>query len=81
MYNVAARLQGPISVGNQPKFWSAMITQDEYYTGTAREYIYSDGRPELNIFTSHTHPWDAAPTYVLTEYVLGIQPSAPGFAE
>lgn len=58
-----------------------MITQDEYHTITAWEYIYPDGRPELDIFTSHAHPWDAEPTYVLTEYVLGIQPSAPGFAE
>lgn len=38
MFNVAARLQSPSSVGNQPKFWSAMITQDEYHTITAWEY-------------------------------------------
>ncbi|KAL5361299.1 Six-hairpin glycosidase-like protein [Aspergillus floccosus] len=63
------------------RLWSAMVTQDEYYTGTSWEYIYPDGRPGLDLFTSHAHPWGAAPTYVLTEYVLGIQPSAPGFAE
>jgi hypothetical protein len=37
-----------------------MVTQDEYHTGTAWEYIYPDGRPELDIFTSHAHPWGAA---------------------
>ncbi|KAL4920615.1 Six-hairpin glycosidase-like protein [Aspergillus aurantiobrunneus] len=61
--------------------WAAMVNQDEYYTGTSWEYVYPDGRPGLDLFTSHAHPWGAAPTYVFSEYVLGIQPTAPGFAE
>ena len=61
--------------------WPAMITQDEYYTGTAWEYLYPDGRPGLDFYTSHAHPWGAAPTYVFTEYVLGIQSVTPGFKE
>ena len=58
-----------------------MITQDEYYTGTTWEYLYPDGRPGLDFYTSHAHPWGAAPTYVFTEYVLGIQSVTPGFKE
>jgi hypothetical protein len=61
--------------------WPAMITNDEYYTGTSWEYVFPDGRPGLYLYTSHAHPWGAAPTFVLTEYVLGIQPAAPGFSE
>ncbi|KAL4965459.1 putative alpha-L-rhamnosidase C [Aspergillus stella-maris] len=61
--------------------WAAMITQDEYYTGTLWEYVYPDGRPGLDLFTSHAHPWGGAPTYVFPEYVLGIQPVKPGFQE
>ncbi|KAL4930987.1 putative alpha-L-rhamnosidase C [Aspergillus undulatus] len=61
--------------------WAAMVDQDEYYTGTAWEYVYPDGRPGLDLFTSHAHPWGGAPTYVFTEYVLGIQPTKPGFKE
>jgi hypothetical protein len=62
-------------------FWPAMITNEEYSTGTAWEYIFPDGRPGLGLYTSHAHPWGAAPTFVLTEYVLGIQSTAPGFSE
>ncbi|RHZ67195.1 uncharacterized protein CDV56_109624 [Aspergillus thermomutatus] len=60
--------------------WAAMVTQDEYYTGTTWEYLYPDGRPGLDLYTSHAHPWAAAPTYVLTEYVLGVQAVSAGFA-
>ena len=63
------------------QLWAAMVTQDEYYTGGAWEYVYPDGRPGLDLYTSHAHPWAAAPTYVLTEYVLGIQATAAGFSE
>ncbi|KAJ5317845.1 hypothetical protein PENANT_c004G01211 [Penicillium antarcticum] len=61
--------------------WPAMIDNDEYYTGTSWEYVFPDGRPGLDLYTSHAHPWGAAPTFVLTEYVLGVQPTAPGFSE
>lgn len=58
-----------------------MITNDEYATGTSWEYVFPDGRPGLGFYTSHAHPWGAAPTFALTEYVLGIQSAAPGFAK
>ncbi|KAL4939999.1 Six-hairpin glycosidase-like protein [Aspergillus oleicola] len=61
--------------------WSAMVNQDEYYTGTSWEYVYPDGLPGLDLFTSHSYPWGRAPTYIFPEYVLGIQPVKPGFAE
>lgn len=63
------------------QLWPAMITQDDYYTGTAWEYLYPNGKPGLDLYTSHAHPWSTAPTYVFTEYVLGIQSTAPGFRE
>jgi hypothetical protein len=61
--------------------WAAMVDQDEYYTGTSWEYVYPDGRPGLDLFTSHAHPWGGAPTYIFSEYVLGVQPATPGFEE
>ncbi|RAK98159.1 putative alpha-L-rhamnosidase C [Aspergillus ibericus CBS 121593] len=63
------------------QLWAAMVNQDEYYTGGTWEYVYPDGRPGLDLYTSHAHPWSAAPTYVLTEYVLGIQATSAGFSE
>ncbi|KAJ5775338.1 uncharacterized protein N7511_000349 [Penicillium nucicola] len=61
--------------------WPAMITNNEYYTGTSWEYVFPDGRPGLDLYTSHAHPWGGAPTFVFTEYVLGVQGAAPGLSE
>lgn len=61
--------------------WPAMVTDDRYATGGAWEYVYGDGRPGLDTYTSHAHPWGGAPTYVLSEYVLGIRATRPGFVE
>ncbi|PYH94325.1 Six-hairpin glycosidase [Aspergillus ellipticus CBS 707.79] len=63
------------------QLWAAMVAQNEYYTGGTWEYVYPDGSPGLDLYTSHAHPWSAAPTYVLTGYVLGIQPTSPGFSK
>jgi hypothetical protein len=35
--------------------------------------VYADGSPGIGIFTSLSHPWGGAPTYVLTNYVLGVR--------
>jgi hypothetical protein len=60
-------------------FWPAMLTQNEYYSGASWEYVHPDGSPGLNRFTSLSHPWGAAPTYVLPEYVLGISATSAGY--
>lgn len=61
--------------------WAAMVTQDEYYSGASWEYVYNDGRPGLDLFTSLSHPWGSAPSYVLPEYVLGLRAAKPGWSE
>lgn len=60
-------------------FWSQMVIQDQYDSGAGWEYMYPDGSPGLDLFTSLAHPWGAAPTYVLPKYVLGVTASSPGF--
>ena len=60
-------------------FWPAMLTHNEYYSGASWEYVHPDGSPGLNRFTSLSHPWGAAPTYVLPEYVLGISATSAGY--
>ncbi|KAL1621742.1 hypothetical protein SLS54_005265 [Diplodia seriata] len=61
--------------------WPAMLTNDAYATGSSWEYVLPDGAPGLGpSYTSLAHPWGGAPTYVLTEHVLGVRPTAPGFA-
>jgi hypothetical protein len=34
---------------------------------------------QLGSTRSHCHAWSAAPTYFLSQYVLGVHPTAPGF--
>ena len=60
-------------------FWSKMVTQNEYYTGASWEYLYPDGSPGIGLFTSLSHPWGSAPTYLLPQYVLGVSAIEPGY--
>ncbi|TKA58230.1 hypothetical protein B0A55_13698 [Friedmanniomyces simplex] len=62
-------------------FWPKMLEQGPYYTGASWEYVFPDGSPGIYLFTSLNHPWGSAPTYVLTEYVLGVQPAEPGYTK
>ncbi|KAK8091632.1 hypothetical protein PG997_001993 [Apiospora hydei] len=59
--------------------WGAMVHDPETSSGGSWEYVFPDGRPGLDRFTSLAHPWGGAPTYVLTEWAAGLQP-APGTA-
>lgn len=60
-------------------FWSKMVTQNQYYTGASWEYLYPDGSPGLGLYTSLSHPWGGAPTYILPQYVLGVSSLEPGY--
>ncbi|KAH6879855.1 alpha-L-rhamnosidase [Thelonectria olida] len=51
------------------------------YTNCFWEVLEADGTPGLGIGTSLCHAWAAGPTAELSRHVLGIQPTAPGFAE
>ncbi|CAI7634564.1 unnamed protein product [Penicillium pancosmium] len=54
-------------------FWPKMVTQKEYSTGASWEYLYQDGSPGIGIFTSLSHPWGGAPTYIFSNYILGVR--------
>ncbi|RSM06240.1 hypothetical protein CEP52_005805 [Fusarium oligoseptatum] len=53
--------------------WTPMLSNPGTSTGTSWEYVNQDGDPGLGLFTSLSHPWSGAPTYILTEWVAGIQ--------
>ncbi|KAI4941641.1 hypothetical protein J4E91_010672 [Alternaria rosae] len=59
--------------------WGSMVSQDKFYSGASWEYVKPDGSPGIDLFTSLAHPWGAAPTYVLPEYLLGVVPNSPGY--
>ncbi|KAH8680488.1 Six-hairpin glycosidase-like protein [Ilyonectria robusta] len=53
--------------------WTPMISNKETSTGASWEYVGQTGNPGLGLFTSLSHPWGGAPTYILTRAVAGIQ--------
>jgi len=53
--------------------WTPMINNRSTDTGASWEYVSQDGTPGLGLFTSLSHPWGGAPTYLLTDWVAGIQ--------
>lgn len=71
--NVSAAIIVPVIQNLLGSFWPSMVTQNEYYTGTSWEYVFADGSPGIGLFTSLCHCWGGAPTYVLTDYVLGVR--------
>lgn len=72
-YNVSADIVTPVLRNMLDIYWPHMVDQNQYYTGASWEYVYADGAPGIGIFTSLCHPWGGAPTYVLSNYVLGIR--------
>lgn len=71
--NVTADIIVPVLQNLFDVYWPKMLNQNEYYTGCPWEYVYADGSPGIGIFTSLCHPWGGAPTYILTDYVLGVR--------
>jgi hypothetical protein len=61
--------------------WSPMVNDEETTTGASWEYVDLQGNPGLGLYTSLSHPWGGAPTYLLTEYVTGLQKASgvPGY--
>jgi hypothetical protein len=59
--------------------WGAMVNNDQYYSGASWEYVKPDDSPGLGFYTSLSHLWGAAPTYILSEYLLGVEPVSPGY--
>ncbi|PQE06496.1 is able to hydrolyze alpha-1 protein [Rutstroemia sp. NJR-2017a WRK4] len=69
--------------------WTRMIDDGETYSGASWEYVGKDmvrsdgevvgsGGPGLGLFTSLSHPWGGAPSYVLGRWVLGVRETGSG---
>ena len=59
--------------------WNQMLdSRNPFYTGTFWENIGPDGTATESR-TSLAHGWASGPTPIMTGYVLGVQPVAPGY--
>ncbi|KAH6671125.1 glycoside hydrolase family 78 protein [Halenospora varia] len=56
--------------------WGAMLADEKTSTGASWEYVSVSSTPGLGLYTSLSHPWGGAPTYLLTEWVAGLRPAA-----
>lgn len=59
--------------------WAAMIKNKTTHSGASWEYVDTNLQPGLSRYTSLSHPWGGAPTYILTEYIAGIRPVTFGY--
>lgn len=59
-------------------FWGHQLAQDP--GGTFWEKADLSGQPGIAQFTSLAHGWASGPTVTLTNQVLGVQPTGPGFS-
>ena len=62
------------------RLWRPMSGPGKDGTSTVWENLTLDGKPGLGMNTSLAHGWSAMPAVALSSQVLGIQPSAPGYA-
>ncbi len=59
--------------------WGSMVSHDP--GGTDWERIQLDGVPKGGgLADSSAHAWSTGPTPALSQYVLGVRPTSPGFA-
>ncbi|MCM2412149.1 alpha-L-rhamnosidase C-terminal domain-containing protein [Streptomyces sp. RKAG290] len=59
-------------------FWGYQLAQDP--GGTFWEKADPEGQPGIKQFTSLAHGWASGPTVTLTNQVLGVRPTGPGFS-
>ena len=71
--SVAASVVVPVIKNLLEVYWPHMLNQNQYHTGSSWEYLFPDGSPGIGLFTSLNHPWGGAPTYVYTDFILGVR--------
>ncbi|KFY52885.1 hypothetical protein V496_08090 [Pseudogymnoascus sp. VKM F-4515 (FW-2607)] len=71
--NVPASVVVPVIKNLLEVYWPHMINQNQYRTGSSWEYLFPDGSPGIGLFTSLNHPWGGAPTYIYTDFILGVR--------
>ena len=59
--------------------WGYMDRPGPDATGADWETVGADGAPAFGASTSLAHGWSSGATADLSSYVLGVQPSTPGF--
>ncbi|OJJ36310.1 hypothetical protein ASPWEDRAFT_169838 [Aspergillus wentii DTO 134E9] len=59
--------------------WGAMLSNESTFSGASWEYVSQQRSPGLGQYTSLSHPWGGAATYILSQRVAGIRPVEFGY--
>lgn len=59
--------------------WNAMRSDNSLSSGASWEYVGQNLTPGLSLFTSLSHPWGGAATYIMTNWIAGIRPVTAGY--
>jgi hypothetical protein len=59
--------------------WNAMRSDNSLSSGASWEYVGQNLTPGLSLFTSLSHPWGGAATYIMTNWLAGIRPVTAGY--
>lgn len=73
LLSVPSQHSARISMELIQSLWTEMLNDKETTTGASWEYVDLQGNPGLGLFTSLSHPWGGAPTYLLTRWAAGLQ--------
>ncbi|MBI2425903.1 MAG: family 78 glycoside hydrolase catalytic domain [Candidatus Hydrogenedentes bacterium] len=83
VYMAAFLIEACFKNGAADLAWRLINAEDEH---SWQEMIRSGATACMEVWgpdqkgnTSWCHPWSSSPVYLITEYVLGIQPGAPGW--
>jgi len=82
LWALGERRDGITALDLLGRTWGPMVEKNVNFTGGYWEFVSPDGLfPGNDLETAQSHFWGGFPTAFLTEYVLGVQPTKPGFVE
>jgi len=62
------------------RVWAPMCdTSSPHFTGTTWEFLLPDGTPFEDQFCSYAQLFSVGPTFILSKYVLGVEPTTAGY--
>jgi alpha-L-rhamnosidase len=71
--------QAGAALGVIREVWGHMVKGQPFYSGGDFEALGLDGAPQSDTRTL-AHAWSTGATSALSEYILGVQPAAPGYS-
>ncbi|KWU43435.1 hypothetical protein RHOSPDRAFT_35040 [Rhodotorula sp. JG-1b] len=80
LWGLGERGDGKTAANLLMRSFAPQVERNVNYTGAYWEFLSADGTyPGNDLETAQSHYWGGFPTAFMTEYVLGVRPTTPGF--